>query len=321
MKKPAIPENEVDRLRTLHALDLLETGSDERFDRVTRVAMRLFRVPMALVTLVDENEQAFKSCMGFDSSGTSRDVSFCGHAILGDEPLVVPDTRTDERFHDNPLVLGAPGIRFYAGHPLRAPNGHKLGTLCILDQQPGTFHTEDLGALRDLAAMVEHEIRAIYMATLDELTELPNRRGFMHLARKSLEICARGGLPASLVFIDLDEFKPINDRYGHAQGDHALRVFAEQMKKTCRSSDVVGRLGGDEFVVLFTNTDKAEAQRVVTKHFRPDLDVCLQNAGFPHDIPFSEGIVEFSPDSKSSLEDLMEQGDTLMYQYKRQGDE
>lgn len=319
MKKPAVPENETERLRTLHALDLLETGDDERFDRVTRIARQFFRVPMALVTLVDEDEQEFKSCSGLDYSRTSRDVSFCGHAILGDEPLVVPDAHEDERFYDNPLVVSAPAIRFYAGHPLRAPNGQKLGTLCILDHEPRNLSSEDLDALRDLAAMVEQEIRAIYMATLDELTSLPNRRGFMQLARKELDLCVRGRLPASLVFMDLDAFKPINDRYGHAQGDRALMVFAEQMKQAFRSSDVPGRLGGDEFVVLLTNTAKDQAHNVVTERFRPALNAYLARVGFAHDIAFSCGIVEFDPDQNPTLEDLIGQGDSLMYQYKGRG--
>ncbi len=319
MRKPAVPENETERLRTLHALDLLKTGDDERFDRVTRIARQFFRVPMALVTLVDEAEQEFKSCSGLDYNRSSRDVSFCGHAILSDEPLVVPDTHEDERFHDNPLVLSAPAIRFYAGQPLRAPNGQKLGTLCILDQEPRNLSSEDLDALRDLAAMVEQEIRAIYMATLDELTSLPNRRGFMQLARKELDLCARGQLPASLVFMDLDAFKPINDRYGHAQGDRALTVFAEQMKQAFRSSDVPGRLGGDEFVVLLTNTAKDQAHNAVMERFRPALNAYLARVGFAHDIAFSCGIVEFDPEQNRTLEDLIAQGDSLMYQFKGRG--
>jgi diguanylate cyclase (GGDEF)-like protein len=320
LQEPALPENETARLRTLRALDLLGSGADERFDRVTRIARQLFRVPMALVTLVDENEQAFKSCSGVAYSRTSRDVSFCGHAILGDEPLVVPDAHEDERFHDNPLVLTDPAIRFYAGQPLRAPNGQKLGTLCIMDQQPRNMSSQDLDALRDLAAMVEQEIRAIYMATLDELTHLPNRRGFMQLARKELELCARGRLPATLVFMDLDAFKPINDRYGHAQGDLALTVFAEQMTRAFRGSDVLGRLGGDEFVVLLTNTGQDQAHAVVTERFRPALNGYLDSVGFAHAIAFSYGIVEFEPDRNPALEDLIEQGDALMYEYKGRGE-
>ena len=316
MREPALPENEDERLRTLHALELLGSGPDERFDRATRIAQRLFDVPMALVTLVDDQEQAFKSCIGLDESGTARSVSFCGHALLDDAALVVPDTHEDDRFHDNPLVVGEPGIRFYAGYPLRAPNGHRLGTLCILDHRPRSLAPEDLDLLKDLTAMVEQEIRAIYMATRDEMTDLPNRRGFRQLARKELELCARGRLPAALVFMDLDAFKPINDRYGHAQGDRALKVFARQMREAFRSSDVLGRLGGDEFVALLTQTDEKGAHAAVTERFRPALNAYLEHVGFAHAIGFSCGIVEFDPDRNPALDELMEEGDALMYQYK-----
>lgn len=136
MPAAPIPNNEPARLATLRALRLLDSPSEERFDRLTRVARRLFKAPIALVSLIDENRQWFKSCIGLNVAETSRDISFCGHAILHDDVLVIPDARNDARFYDNPLVTGAPGIRFYAGQPLTAPNGSKLGTLCVIDTHP-----------------------------------------------------------------------------------------------------------------------------------------------------------------------------------------
>ena len=115
MKAPETPADEAKRLATLRALGVLDTAAEERFDRLTRMAKRLFRVPIALVSLVDENRQWFKSCMGLATNETSRDISFCGHAILGDDIFIIPDTLADARFADNPLVVGEPYIRFYAG--------------------------------------------------------------------------------------------------------------------------------------------------------------------------------------------------------------
>jgi len=120
MQQPAIPDNETQRLAALHALDVLDTPPEERFDRITRIAARLMDVPICLVTLVDANRQWFKSCIGLDASETPRDISFCGHAILAPEALVIPDAAADPRFADNPLVAGEPRIRFYAGEPLAA---------------------------------------------------------------------------------------------------------------------------------------------------------------------------------------------------------
>ena len=161
MKKPDLPANEKERLETLYSLDILNTGIEERFDRLTRMAARVFNVPIALVSLVDEDRQFFKSRVGLDALQTSRDISFCGHAILGNETFVIDDATRDERFHDNPLVTGDPNIRFYAGVPLRHLNGHKLGTLCIIDQKPRSLDDEELETLTDLAAMTQSEIGAI----------------------------------------------------------------------------------------------------------------------------------------------------------------
>lgn len=315
MKKPDFPHDEQARLDTLRSLSILDTPPEERFDRLTRMAKRLFGVPIALVSLVDESRQWFKSCFGLSASETSRDISFCGHAILGNDLFIIPDTIVDERFADNPLVLNDPHIRFYAGCPLRAPNGSKLGTLCIIDRQPRNFGKDDFEALKDLASMVERELSAVQMATLDELTAISNRRGFMMLAQHSLHFCARQKLAASLVFIDLDKFKPINDTFGHAEGDRALAAFAEQIKTACRESDVFARIGGDEFAILLINTSKERADSVVLR-LNQSLDKYNQEAKRGYDISFSYGIVEFNPEKHHTLDAMLAEGDSLMYELK-----
>lgn len=210
MTPPPIPANEQLRLDTLRALNILDTSAEERFDRLTRLARRLFGVPIALVSLVDANRQWFKSCIGLSSTESSREISFCGHAILDDGILMVPDALLDERFHDNPLVVDEPGIRFYAGCPLSVANGSKLGTLCLIDVQPREFGEEDRALLRDLAHMAEQELAALQLATMDELTLLSNRRGFSALAQHALNVCKRLDKPATLLFFDLDGFKGID---------------------------------------------------------------------------------------------------------------
>jgi CheY-like chemotaxis protein/HPt (histidine-containing phosphotransfer) domain-containing protein len=137
---------------------MLDTPPEERFDRITRTAAHMFGVPIALVTLVDEERQWFKSCQGVSITETPRNVSFCAYAILGTDVMVVPDARLDPRFADNPLVTGEPFLRFYAGYPLAAANGSRPGTLCVLDTTPRTFSAEDRQLLRDLAAWAEREL-------------------------------------------------------------------------------------------------------------------------------------------------------------------
>ncbi len=153
-----IPKDDTERLAALHALDLLDTPPEERFDRITRLLSLVMRVPMAFLSLVDADRQWFKSSCGLSTPQTPRAVSFCGHAILSDEAMVVPDAIKDERFRDNPLVTGEPRIRFYAGHPLHGPGGHKVGSLCIADTRPRTLRGDELEALGEMARVVEREL-------------------------------------------------------------------------------------------------------------------------------------------------------------------
>jgi len=158
MKKPDIPAHESARLAALCRLSILDTPAEERFDRITRIAQQHFQVPIALVSLIDTERQWFKSRQGLNAVETPRDISFCGHAILSDDILCIPNALADPRFEDNPLVTGAPNIRFYAGAPLHAPGGERVGTLCIIDGKPRTFTADDLNVLRDLADCVETEL-------------------------------------------------------------------------------------------------------------------------------------------------------------------
>lgn len=149
-----IPPDDAARLQALRALLVLDTPPEERFDRIVRFAAEEFDVPIALVSLVDQDRQWFKAKVGLDACETSRDASFCGHAIVQDAVLVVEDALQDERFADNPLVTGPPHIRFYAGAPLQLPGGQRIGTLCLLDRQPRTLAALDLSILGGLRQLV-----------------------------------------------------------------------------------------------------------------------------------------------------------------------
>ena len=163
MLKAPLPSDEVQRLAALHSLHLLDTLPEERFERITRIAQRLFDVPIASITLVDANRQWFKSCQGLSVRETSRDIAFCAHAILSDEALVIPDARLDPRFSDNPLVTSDPYIRFYAGQALKGPEGYNIGTLCIGDHSPRQMSKADLQALKDLAVWAENELNTVQL--------------------------------------------------------------------------------------------------------------------------------------------------------------
>ncbi|MFC3032580.1 sensor domain-containing diguanylate cyclase [Pseudoalteromonas fenneropenaei] len=316
MQIPQKPLQEDLRLATLKGLGLLDSKPEERFDRVTRIAKRLFDVPIVLVSLIDDERQWFKSCVGLDVQETSRDISFCGHAILGDEVFVVNNALEDARFADNPLVLQAPSIRFYAGCPIQAENGQKLGTLCLIDSRPRFLPEEDILLLKDLAAIIEHEIIAYHLATQDELTHLSNRRGFLSLGQYALELCQRQNFPASIVFFDLDGLKAVNDQFGHEMGDNVLRFFAAHLKNCTRRSDLLARLGGDEFVMLLINEDQQYATALV-EQFALSLNAAENSAHLPCKVKFSSGIVHFDGSNHCELTELIAAADKKMYVSKK----
>lgn len=169
MQAPDFPSNESDRLAALQRTRLLHTPREERFDRVTRLAKQLFQVKYALVTLVADDFQWFKSNQGLDDNEIAREDSFCGHAILQSNIMEIPDTLEDTRFSDNPFVLGDLGLRYYAGAPLVTLDGFRLGTLCILDDQPNKLTDDQLSALRSLADIVQDEINREHTEQLQQL--------------------------------------------------------------------------------------------------------------------------------------------------------
>jgi GAF domain-containing protein len=158
MKIPRTPLDEPARLRALRELLILDTRTEDRFDGFTAYCRVRFRVDVALITLVDAERQWFKSAAGLGIRETSRDVSFCGHAILQEDVLMVRDTHLDDRFADNPLVTRSPFIRFYAGAPLTISSGHRVGTLCLIHSRPLSLPAEEIFHLRELAAAVSLEL-------------------------------------------------------------------------------------------------------------------------------------------------------------------
>lgn len=196
MKAPAIPANESYRLDALKSLDILDTSPDPDFDAIVNLAQELFEVPICLISLVDAERQWFKACVGLEVSETPRAVSFCGHAILEDEALIILDATKDERFADNPPVTGGPEIRFYAGMPIRLPSGYTIGTVCLIDRTPkpafGERELRRLGLLAELAvsAMAVRGLRG----EVDAARSLTDRlRSAIHLAPSPIALVEDDG--------------------------------------------------------------------------------------------------------------------------------
>jgi diguanylate cyclase (GGDEF)-like protein len=273
MEAPKIPVNEAERMAALEKLNIVDGPIQENFERITRITRNLFDVPIAAFTLIDGDRQWFKSIQGLDVCETSREVSFCGHVINQDEIMIINDALLDPRFVDNPLVTGPPFIRFYAGCPVQTASGLKVGSLCIIDTKPHHFTQTDLSQLKDMAKLAEAEInasqnqdiqkklmteleRAKRQALVDGLTRLWNRAGIESIIKKQEAESRQKHENFGIALIDIDNFKAVNDTYGHNTGDAILRAVAKRLLSSYRRSDSVGRWGGEEFIVVFNSGDE-----------------------------------------------------------------
>ncbi|MBC8037381.1 MAG: sensor domain-containing diguanylate cyclase [Rhizobiales bacterium] len=240
-------EREQLRLRDLHDYAILDTPPEESFDRITELAKTMLRTPMAVVSLVAENRQWFKSKIGVAACQTPRDISFCNHTIQHDEPLIVRNALKDPRFASSPLVTGEPNIRFYIGTPLHTPGGYNIGALCAMDTVPRDPTPEQVKLLQDLGRLVIDELELRKLAYLDPLTGTWTKRG-LEGAIKNLRKGRGGG--ACVVMMDVDHFKRVNDTHGHDAGDRVLKALAQACRASLRPADIIARVGGEEFAMI-----------------------------------------------------------------------
>jgi diguanylate cyclase (GGDEF)-like protein len=348
MMTPPIPVDEARRLAALHATSLFGTGPEESFDRITRMAAKLLRVPTALISLVGSDTQWFKSRCNFAAQYTSRDVSFCGHAILTDQPLVVADAANDPRFADNPIVTGAPHVRFYAGVQLYSVDRAKLGTLCIIDSKPRELDAAELAELHDLARMVEELIyhRQLAMAaqqlhdqlqqnasraelaasagqvefllTHDTLTGLANRQSLLDAIRDSVAGWRRNATPAAVACLNIDRFKRINDALGHAAGDEVLVAVTRCMQAGLGADDLLARTGSDEFVLLLNQPGDDAALRTRLQRLMESVNGSVSWAGKDISITCSLGFACFPQDGEDA-DTLLSNANTAMRHAKETG--
>lgn len=331
MLKLKLPDNEIDRLKALNSYRVLDTVPEQTYDDIVFLASQICEVPMASVTLVDSRRQWFKAKIGIDFSETERELSFCSHAILSpDETTIISDTLKDDRFYDHPMVVSEPNIRFYAGAPLVTPEGYAVGTLCALDSKPKQLTLLQKNALAVLSRQIvaqlelrlkiaqleEMERRLRHLTVRDDLTNLYNRRGFFANAEQLIKLARRTKSPISLIFIDVDGLKQVNDTYGHDFGSEMIVETANILRETFRDSDVVARLGGDEFAVFLVNSSQNYIEKVIDR-----LNTRMQNfnksAVKPYKLSCSIGHAGTSDLKNLEIKDLLEKADHAMYVEKR----
>jgi diguanylate cyclase (GGDEF)-like protein len=318
----ALPARETERLAALHSYEVLDTACEAAFDNIAHLAAELTDCPISLVSLIDADRQWFKARVGLETKETPREHAFCAHAILNPGKLmVVPDSLQDPRFVDNPLVEAGPKIRFYAGMPLVNPEGAVLGTLCIIDRKPRQITEAERITLGRLAHAVTTTLelrramnRIRDLALIDILTGVPNRAALIQAIEKSVARQTRQGAPFSLLYLDLDGFKAINDAHGHAEGDAALREVASILTDTLRVDDTVGRLGGDEFAALLAYAGADAA--TVAERLRSSVESRMSARGWP--VTASIGVKSFATPPIGAHAALAA-ADRLMYAAKAAG--
>lgn len=283
-----IPADEEERLRDLARLGVLGSSSDVHMDRLVELATLTFGVPMAAISLVTSYRQWFLSQRGLPVSETPREVAFCAHAIMSSTVMVVPNALEDERFRANPLVTSEPQIRFYAGAPLRSDNGHNLGTLCVIHQQPMEPSPQQLRQLQLLSELVMRELNLRLQIALCPVTGLPIRQRFLRIAAQEFQKAKAEGHPLSLLLFDIDNFRMINNRWGHHAGDTVLADLCTLGRQFLREKDFAGRLGDGEFALLLVDTPPEEALGIAEtlRHAVTTMpgvhshsDVCLHISG------------------------------------------
>lgn len=314
----SMTQTELLRLQALQSYQVLDTAREESFDRVVRVARSVLRAPMALVSLIDRERQWFKARSGVTFCETPREYSLCTYAIESDEPFIVADTHADPRFRALPMVVEPPYVRSYIGIPLRTPAGHRIGALCVMDtevRQPGL---EQIGILKDLAALVMDELELRLVATTDGLTGALSRRAFLAAAERDLVHVRRHGGDLSCILLDLDHFKYINDTHGHAAGDHALQAVVMLLKSALRNQDYVGRLGGEEFAVIMLGADASVACEVGERLRRRVMSAWLPTHAGEVQVTVSVGVATLMPED-TRIEDLLHRSDKALYTAKTAG--
>jgi diguanylate cyclase (GGDEF)-like protein len=346
-----LPLNETARLDALRRLNILDTLPEVSYDDLTHLAAFICSTPMASITLIDSDRQWFKSRVGMASTETSRSVSFCAHAILQDDLFVVPDAMRDLRFSKNPLVLGDPNIRFYAGMPITTTEGFTVGTICVIDRLPRELPEENRIALRVLGrqvaahlqirqqledlkladarrSLIEQKLRVSQtrlraantrlreLATTDGLTGLGNRRAFDERLQHEWKLSMRLNRHLSLLLIDIDHFKRINDGYGHNVGDQILQMIARLLQSPRRETDMYARYGGEEFALLLPATTLDQAA-VLANRLRERIAASDWQG---HRVTVSIGVAAgMASVSDGTVCPLVGQADEALYAAKRAG--
>jgi diguanylate cyclase (GGDEF)-like protein len=319
------------RLAALYELEILDSAPEPDFNDVVALASALCDTPIAIINFVDADRQWGKALIGVESSEAPRHVSFCAETITQDAGvLVVPDTLNDPRWAQNPQVAGPPGLRFYAGVAIVTDEGHALGSVCVADDRgPRELNERELTGLRSLARQTaallklrDHSKKLTrateqlrHLAVRDPLTNLANRTFLEDSLALALRARLRTGRELGLLFCDLDDFKSVNDRFGHRGGDLLLQVVAHRLASAARESDLVARLAGDEFVVMCPELGGPADLSEIVQRLSVAASGRVDLGGAEIEPRLSVGVALAADDDRTAT--LVARADRAMYRAKR----
>lgn len=310
--------DEEGRLAALHRYGLLEGGSDPALERMVRIVQSSLDVPIAAISVVERNRVSFRAIKGMPADPLPRDTALCAQAITAPRPLIIDDIAADDRFAH---MIGSPGVgplRAYLGVPLVSPDGYNLGTICAADTVARKFSDRDVSILANMGRLAMDQLELHQINKRDYLTSAISRRAFQAEVEREYSRATRYDRPAALIFLDIDRFHKVNDAFGQAAGDEALKAVANRCIEATRQSDVFGRVGGEEFAFLLPEAIAHEAimcaermREIVSKlRFKTEKGVVSLTASF--------GVAALTPSIRSAAQWFTE-ADIALYAAKKAG--
>jgi diguanylate cyclase (GGDEF)-like protein len=312
------------------------TPIEERFERLTRLARRALNVPVAAITFLSDQKQWFKSVAGWNITELPNDHSFCPITLAAGQLTVFEDTHQDNGLRQHPLVTKGPQFRFYAGLPIIDENENLCGTFCVFDQKPRQLSKNDRATLEDLAALAQREIlgenlKSIHASLavklgvarresmMDPLTRLWNRRGASVMIKGAIETARQQGSSIGIAILDLDNFKRINDTYGHQIGDEVLRKTALRIIQGVRATDSVYRIGGDEFLLLMKDSDPVLARQTAERIRRNIVGEPIPTRQGAITVSTSIGLIVRGGNEEVTVDELIDRADKALLKSKSRG--
>ena len=308
--------DEPGRQRALDRLEVVGSRSEAPFERIIDIVKTTMNAPICAVSMIDNDRQWFKAFRGLDVDQTPRDIAFCDHAIREERPFIVEDATRDPMFASNPLVLGEPFIRAYLGIPLKLHDGYIVGTLCVIYQEPKIFSVHEINILRNFANLVLGELELRTIAFTDGLTKLLSRKAWTERLGAEIDRATRHPASLSILMLDLDHFKKVNDTYGHDVGDIVLRKTAKVIIEALRKHDLAGRLGGEEFAICMINASE-RAGLAIAERIRAGIAAMAFPKYDGLSCSASIGMTVFEPGCDA--DEVLKRADLALYDAKRSG--